>query len=121
MSNVVKRCVGDALVILKPDGRTGDGRCRFKGEVHAGGHRWAFQDLSFHGNCDAPKSFDRAAEEIVGFATNYDSLNRPDDPEELPDWAPSAEVADAIEEATSWAQNDRGDVQVKRGPCRTGR
>ncbi len=120
MSNVVKRCVGDALVILKRDGHTHDGRCRFKGEIRVSGHRWSFNDLSFHaGDCGSPKALDRAAEEIVGFATNYNTLNRPDDPEDLPAWAPPAKVADAIEEATMWAQNDRGDMRVKRGPCRT--
>lgn len=55
--------------------------------------------------------YDEMAESAVGFASYYTTHNRGDD---LPDWAPSAEVADAIAEATEWAQDDRGDYEVHR-------
>lgn len=51
------------------------------------------------------------AAEAVGFASYYTTYNRGDD---TPEWAPREETADAISEASSYAQCDNGDYAVRR-------
>lgn len=113
------RYVGDAVVKILFLGITG-GRPTYRGTVHAGEHRWAFDDLRVpsvgSGPC-SPKAYDRVASDAVSFGAYYTSLNRGDD---VPDWAPPANVADAIEEAAMWVQLEDGEYEVLRSPPKSG-
>lgn len=100
--------IGDATIALSLAGTTTE---RWARDVYTGsvtlpdGRAWTFDDLSLpHG-----ASEERAASDAVGFASYYTSDNRGD----VSDWVPSAELADAISEATMWAQDDRGDYAVE--------
>ena len=61
---------------------------------------WKFNKLFVHcapgRSYDHPDTFDRAAEFAIGFASYYTTENRGDE-DELPDWVPAPEVADAID------------------------
>lgn len=115
---MAKRYIGDAVITITYRDR-GD----YAGTVCAGRKCWRFEDLhaprSGFGrdqngrgiSYDSPRAYDKMAESAVGFGSYYTTHNRGDD---LPDWAPSANVADAIAEATQWAQNDRGDYEVRK-------
>jgi hypothetical protein len=108
---MAKRRIGDAVVRIAYH-NDGD----YRGSVSANGRSWRFRDLhgpaiGFRFPYDSPEAYDRMAEEAVSFATYYTTHNRGDD---VPPWAPSAEVADALEEATNFAMNDRGEYSVCR-------
>jgi hypothetical protein len=112
---MAKRYIGDAVVNITYRDR-GD----YAGTVSAGGRTWRFEDLHApraglgRGVAyDSPKAYDEMAESAVSFGGYYTTDNRGDD---TPDWAPSAEVADAISDATAWAQDDRGKYEVRRSP-----
>jgi hypothetical protein len=67
------------------------------GKIHTiSGYVWKFSNLKakLPYAYDSPQAYDRMAKEAVGFASYYTSLNR----EDAPAWAPSPEVADAINE-----------------------
>jgi len=79
--------------------------------------RWQFDGLfalqagfGRHG-FDSPEAYDQMAASAVSFGSYYTSHNRGDD---VPAWAPSPEVADAIDEATSFALDDQGNATVSR-------
>lgn len=81
---------------------------------------WKFDELRppqiGHGRgiaYDSPKAYDRMAGSAVSFGAYYTTFNRGDD---TPSWAPTAEIADAIDEATSWAMDDQGNHDVRRRP-----
>jgi hypothetical protein len=108
---MARRYIGDAVVNIKYRDR-GD----YAGTVSAGGHTWRFEDLHAPAGglpyaYDSPQAYDKMAESAVGFASYYTSYNRGED---TPEWAPSAETADAIAEASQWAQDDRGEYEVRR-------
>lgn len=110
---MAKRYIGDATVTIKYDD-AGD----YRGTVSAHGHHWRFSNLhppraGFDFAYDSPAAYDKMAASAVGFGGYYTTHNRGDD---LPDWAPSAETADAISDATGWAMDDRGDYDVRRSP-----
>ena len=73
---------------------------RFSGRIEVGtskgeGRFWSFSDLSVPFDARGIKgTIDRATREICGFATYYTTDNR--SPDELPDWAPSAEFCDLL-------------------------
>lgn len=109
---MAKRYIGDAVITITYRDR-GD----YAGTVCAGRKCWRFNELrgpaiGFGRGVayDSPKAYDEMAESAVGFGSYYTTHNRGD----APDWAPPADVADAIEEATAWAQNDQGDYEVRR-------
>lgn len=111
---MAKRYIGGAVVdILYRD------RGDYAGTVSVGRkYTWRFSDLHAPpaglGSgvaYDSAVAYDKMASSAAGFGSYYSSHNRGDD---TPDWAPSARVADAIEEAVSWAQDDRGEYDVKR-------
>ncbi len=90
----------------------------YAGTVSADGMVWRFDDL--HAPAiglgagvayDSSAAYDEMAASAASFGSYYTSHNRSDD---TPDWAPAPDVADAIDSAVSWAQNDRGDYQVSR-------
>lgn len=113
---MAKRYIGDAVITIKYRDR-GD----YAGTVSAGGHTWRFEDLHAPAGglpyaYDSSQAYDKMAESAVGFASYYTTYNRGDD---TPDWAPSAETADAIAEATEWAQDDHGEYEVRRSAKRS--
>lgn len=79
-----------------------DGRWYYRGYIQTpSGKKWHFSDLASGvggyrgaGGSDSPVAYDHAAVSAVSFASYYTTHNRGDD---LPDWAPPAEVADEIE------------------------
>lgn len=109
----VKRYIGDAVIDIAYHD-AGD----YRGTVTAGGHTWSFDRLMAPAAgmgvaYDSPEAYDKMAASAVGFGSYYTTGNRGDD---TPDWAPSAAVADAISEATAWAQDDKGQYDVRRTP-----
>jgi hypothetical protein len=111
---MAKRYIGDAVITIEYIDETPDGRGNYKGTVRVGKHTWRFDELhsGVGGGGDSPEAYDAMAEGAVGFASYYSTGNRG----EAPEWAPPPEVADAIEEAVSWAQDDRGEYEVRRSP-----
>lgn len=110
---MAKRYIGDAVVtIVYHD--SGD----YRGTVRAGDHSWHFEDLhaprmGFSFAYDSPEAYDEMARSAVSFGSYYTTHNRGDD---TPEWAPPPEVADAIDEAVGWAQDDQGTYEVRRSP-----
>jgi hypothetical protein len=112
---MAKRYIGDAVIRIAYHDE-GD----YRGTISAGGKCWRFRDLKApaigHGagvGYDSSKAYDEMASSAVGFGGYYTTHNRGED---CPEWAPPAEVADAIDEAASWAQDDSGEYQVRRRP-----
>src|ERR1700678_2363160 len=110
---MAKRYIGDAVITIEYHD-SGD----YRGTVRAGNHAWRFDDLhapamGFSHAYDSPEAYDKMAGSAASFASYYTTHNRGDD---VPDWAPPPEVADAIEEAVGWAQDDRGEYEVRRSP-----
>jgi hypothetical protein len=108
---MAKRYIGDAVITINYDDRHQD----YRGSISAGGKTWRFTDLhepraGFGHSVDSPIAYDKMAASAVGFGSYYTTHNRGD----APDWAPSASVADAIEAATAYEQNDRGEYRVRR-------
>ena len=108
---MARRYIGDAVVTITYHD-AGD----YRGTVRAGGYSWKFDELNapaagFSFASDSPEAYDKMAASAVSFGSYYTTHNRGDD---VPDWAPSAKVADAIDDATSWAQTDSGRYQVRR-------
>ena len=116
---MAKRYIGDAVITITYHDTAEDPRAAdYRGTIQAGGHTWKFDGLhapasGFRFAYDSPQAYDEMAVSAVGFATYYSWNNRGDD---TPSWAPSADVADAIAEATQWAQDDRGKYEVRRTP-----
>lgn len=121
------RYIGDAVIrIFYRDGDTYVGSVCVGGSAKSRGRCWKFDDLNaprggfgYSFGYDSAEAYDSMAKSAVGFGSYYTTHNRGDD---VPDWAPEPEVADAIEEAVSWAQDDRGEYEVRRsakGKART--
>ena len=112
---MAKRYIGDAVITIEYVGETPDGRGNYKGTVRAGKHTWRFDELhsGVGGGGDSPEAYDEMAQSAVSFASYYTTHNRGDD---TPEWAPSPEVADAIDEAVGYAQRDNGEYEVRRSP-----
>lgn len=109
-----RRYIGDAVITLEIEHEGMGPRVEYKGTIRAGGYSWRFDKLSvpiFNKGSDSPEAFDEAAASAAGFGSYYTTYNRGDD---VPDWAPSPEVADAIDEAVSFATNDQGSYFVRR-------
>jgi hypothetical protein len=113
---VATRYIGDAVVRITYRDQ-GD----YAGSVCAPGRRcWSFTDLrppavGFGGGVayDSPEAYDEMATSAVTFGSYYTSHNRGRD---TPDWAPPAEIADAIDEAVSGYQREDGTYEVRRSP-----
>jgi len=112
---VIKRYIGELEIRLQYCGRTSDNRAKYLGNiVLPDGRKWNFADLQSGVGCPGtrPEDFDEMAESAVSFATYYTSHNRGDD---TPDWAPPAELADAIEEASySGMAEDSGYIVLRK-------
>jgi hypothetical protein len=115
---MARRYIGDAVItIMYHDAGSKSGRREdYRGSVRAGGYTWKFDELhapamGFSFASDSPEAYDKMAASAVSFGSYYTTHNRGDD---VPDWAPPAKVADAIDEATVWAMTDSGRYQVRR-------
>ena len=111
------RYIGDAVIRITYRG--GD---TYIGSVCVGKKCWRFDDLNaarvgFGDHAyDSPEAYDKMAASAVSFGSYYTSTNRGD---EVPDWAPSPEVADAIDEAISWTQDAyTSEYEVRRSKAR---
>jgi hypothetical protein len=93
---------GSLRIEIEEDGRTDDGRDRTKGAVILpDGRRWEFTDLA-SGVGGFRHGLIEAAESALAFGSYYTTHNRGD---EVPDWAPPADVADEIEKEASYSPN----------------
>ena len=108
----VVRYVGDAKILLKYSGYGRD----FEGKVVVGGKSWSFTELrpppvAMMDRRPIPaKIYDALAEAAADFGAYYTTGNRGD----LPSWAPSAEMANAIQYAVSIAQDEHGRYEIRR-------
>ncbi len=111
--------VGDLRVVLIADGRTDDGRNRYRGVVYTStGRRWRFNELgsavTSRGHDDTA---DDAARAAVSFGSYYTTHNRAgaDRAGETKGY-PCAEVADDIESDSLGAMDPEGrsDYRVTR-------
>jgi len=108
------RYIGDARVSVRYDGYRSP-HMQYSGRVSvpaaSGRSRtWSFDGIGISehthtGAADSAEAFDKAAAAAVGFGSYFTSDNRGDD---VPAWAPSEDVADAISEATGWATDEEG-------------
>jgi hypothetical protein len=121
---MAKRYIGDAVITIEYVGETPDGRGNYKGTVRVGKHTWRFDELhsgvggvssgrGYGYPADSPEAYDEMAQSAVSFASYYTTHNRGDD---VPEWAPPPEVADAIDEAVSIVLRDDGTYEVRRSP-----
>lgn len=114
---MAKRYIGDAVIDIEYTGYIW-GDDMYAGSITADGHVWKFSNLNapragFVFAYDSPDAYDKMVESAVSFGSYYTSDNRGDD---LPDWAPPPEVADAISTVTSCALHDDGKYDVRRRP-----
>jgi hypothetical protein len=96
------RYIGDAKIVIGWN----DAKDAYEGYVKVGKLKQTFSDL--HGprsNADSAEAYDTMAVSIVGFLSYYTTHNRGDD---LPDWAPPADFADALEDAIAGASDEEG-------------
>lgn len=114
------RYVGDATVRIQYHETRGN-QTEYRGTVTAGGKSWAFDGLCAPAagfgagvGYDSPEAYDSMAGAAVAFGSFYTSHNRPHDDASDCDWIPSADVADAIAEATAHAQDAYGRYTVRR-------
>jgi hypothetical protein len=101
---MAKRYIGDAVVTIHYVGEYA-GRDEYRGTVSAGKYRWRFDQLyapaaGFRFAYDSPEAYDKMAASAVSFGSSREV-------------APP-ETADAISDATAWAQDDRGVYEVRR-------
>lgn len=105
----VQALVGEARVYIDFD----EGQGVFFGYITAHGHTWAFNDLRqapLGPTGDDKEWYAKAISAAVSFGTYYTSSNRSG---EVPSWAPPAETADALADATSEAYRVTGEYDVK--------
>lgn len=114
---MAKRYIGDAVITISYRDQ-GD----YAGTITVGKLTWRFDGLHAPRSgfargvaYDSSHAYDVMAASAASFGSYFTSRNRGRD---TPDWAPPPDVADAIDEATSWAKNDRGDHDVRRRPPR---
>lgn len=121
---MARRYIGNAVIDIEYHDRGTRGY--YRGYVSAGEHVWHFDHLYpasagyRPGNAglgegvalDSPEAYDKMAAAAVSFGSYYTTHNR----KEAPKWAPSAEEADAIDEAVSGVMDDKGRYEVRRSP-----
>ena len=111
---MIKRFIGDCEIRLQYCGRTSDNRAKYLGCILLpDGQRHNFADLQSGVGLPGTRAedFDDMAEAAVDFAAYYTTHNQGDD---TPDWAPPAELADAIEEAAMGGMKEEGGYEVRR-------
>lgn len=108
------RFIGDLEIRLRYDGRSADNRAKYIGYILLPNRqRYNFTDLQSGVGFDGTTAddLDEMAESAVGFATYYTTHNRGDD---LPKWAPPAELADEMEDAAMGGMKEEGGYEVRR-------
>ena len=111
---MIKRFIGDLEIRLQYWGRTSDNRAKYLGYILLpDGRRHNFTDLQSGVGMPGTRAedFDDMAEAAVDFAAYYTTHNRGDD---APDWAPPAELADAISDAAMCGTKEEGGYKVQR-------
>lgn len=113
---MAKRYIGNAVVTIEYRDR-GD----YAGSISVPNGRggrfvWKFENLNppragFSHAYDSAQAYDKMAGSAVSFGAYYETGNRGHD---TPDWAPRAEVADAISNATAGDTDDQGTYYVRR-------
>ena len=103
---MIRRYCGELEIGLYCRGRTPDDRANYLGYVKLpDGRKWRFANLAsgvgIPGN--RPEDFDSMARSAVSFAANWTSHNRGD---ETPEWAPAADLADAMSDAAEIGEDD---------------
>jgi hypothetical protein len=103
------RFIGDARITIRFDGYSPP-RMYYSGRVTVGRVAWEFDDIGLSeyvhkGAADSPEAFDAVAAAAVSFGSYWTTHNRGDD---VPEWAPTPEVADAISDAVGMAQDEEG-------------
>lgn len=116
---MARRYVGDAVVEIWYHGTAPSGGEEYRGRITTGkrGVYWDFDELfapkfgfgvDVYGDrlaYDSAKAYDEMAAAACDFGSYFTTHNRGED---VPEWAPSAEVADAIDHAISIARGDPG-------------
>lgn len=115
---MAKRYIGDAVITINYKGGLQD---EYVGTISAPGPSgkrvtWKFAELypprsGFNFGYDSAKAYDKMAASAANFGSYYSTMNRGSD---TPSWAPSATVADAIEAAVAFDQDDQGNYRVRR-------
>jgi hypothetical protein len=114
------RYIGNARIVVGWN----DSKSWYDGYVKVGKLKQTFSDLHpprvGFGSVDSAEAYDRIAVSIVSFLSYYTTGNRGDD---VPDWAPPADFADALEnEVGAWMDPDgRGLYYVRRSKRGKGR
>lgn len=115
---MAQRWVGEAHVRIMFRGTARNGKEEYIGRVRAGKHAWVFEHLyapAMGFGCgvayDSSDAYDAMAASACSFGAYFTTHNRGHD---VPEWAPPAEVADAIEHAISQAVNEDGSLDVRR-------
>ncbi len=125
-----ERWSGEVTIILCYVGRSHDNRARYSGaawlDVDGRRERVEFKDLQsgvggvssglgFGYEDEEEQAFDAMAENALSFLSYYTSDNRPDDPREVPSWAPEPEVCDAFGWEAEHSENDGFAIRRERG------
>lgn len=118
------RYIGAARVEIKYNDRNDsyEGKVTVPKGHGPAGYTWHFDELrapaaGLYGarrqrvSADSPPAYDQMAASAVSFGSYYTTHNRGAD---TPDWAPEPEVADAIDDATSYTTDDQGNYEVRR-------
>lgn len=114
---MIKRFIGDLEIRLQYRGRSDDNRAKYCGYILLpDGQRHNFDDLCSGVGTPGTRAedYDEMAESAVDFAAYYSSDNRGDD---TPNWAPPAELADAISDAamSGMAEDEGYNVRREKG------
>lgn len=119
---MARRYIGDAVISVEYEGTNfASNHDNYRGTITAYGKSWKFDKVGIPGSrhaADSPLAYDKAAAAAVAFGSYYTTHNRGDD---VPEWAPAPETADAIDEATSIVMDDQGRYLVRRSPGEQGR
>jgi len=111
---MIRRFIGELEIRLQYCGRSDNNWAKYLGYILLpDGQRHNFTDLCSGVGLPGTRAedFDEMAKAAVDFASYYTSHNRGDD---LPDWAPSADLADAIEDAAMCGMKEEGGYEVRR-------
>jgi len=113
-ANMIQRFIGDCEIRLHYRGRSTDNRAKYCGYILLpDGQRYDFNDLQsgVGSSGTTAEDYDEMAESAINFASYYTTNNRGDD---LPGWAPSADLADDISEAACSGMKEEGGYEVRR-------
>lgn len=112
---MARRYVGNLCVYINYSDRDDES---YHGSIVVDGQRWAFDGLKAPPaglgdgvSYDSSEAYDKMADAALSFGSYYTTWNRGDD---TPDWAPAAEVADAIDREACCYMVDCGEYEMRR-------